>query len=634
MAPLKKRGQFTFLDDSSSDEEDTNIVNSDDFASESSDYDDDDDEKRKSNQQTRNAQKSTTPKMMDSPSLDNDGNESDEDVDAADFVNEGEEGDDNYYDDDDDDDDALMRMNTQEPSPKAKKRSRETNSPFVGDELAKLPPIEKTESISKKADVQSPSPHGSLVQNLEEYDRNENNVMKPKTTSKLKLKTKRSKKDRNTSRSLQTNTIQNIEETEKASSLPKEVETLTVIVDKKVFVNDVAPQKHEGGGESSTQAIVLDSDDDHDDEKDFESRKMNSSSTTSKRKSNGIEEHSSDDKTSSTTNNNKRRKRHQKSDRKEDDIFEKSSTDDIEDKPKTKEKENQSKKNAQNNLPSKPETVSDQSMTRQPPTPSIATIAKTANQSTVPKSITKPKPKKKQTFQTQVLIHLLKTLRPFTLKSLAAELRTTTTALNHLMLSMLDKKIVQKKEWGKHKNKDLYYIDIENAIKEAYGKDYRVDSKAKEDARNELNSLTREQMRIASEMNATNMQISNEELEKQLEAQEKIVSDMRTRINGAKERISNSQQTTHKPSRPTQQQYPRFNNQYNQQKPKLQSTKQIKKEFNDMRNEWKSRKEKCVDFIDNLSDAMEKRPKDIIKLLDLETDESIGVKLPPKMDMT
>jgi 26S proteasome regulatory subunit (ATPase 3-interacting protein) len=49
-----------------------------------------------------------------------------------------------------------------------------------------------------------------------------------------------------------------------------------------------------------------------------------------------------------------------------------------------------------------------------------------------------------------------------------------------------------------------------------------------------------------------------------------------------------------------------------------------------MRAEWKSRKEKCMDFIDQLADGMEKKPKEIIKLLELETDEMVGVTIPPK----
>ena len=53
--------------------------------------------------------------------------------------------------------------------------------------------------------------------------------------------------------------------------------------------------------------------------------------------------------------------------------------------------------------------------------------------------------------------------------------------------------------------------------------------------------------------------------------------------------------------------------------------------INALRDEWKKRKEKCMDFVDQLADAMDKNLKDVIKLLDVETDKSVGIdKMPPK----
>jgi hypothetical protein len=49
-----------------------------------------------------------------------------------------------------------------------------------------------------------------------------------------------------------------------------------------------------------------------------------------------------------------------------------------------------------------------------------------------------------------------------------------------------------------------------------------------------------------------------------------------------------------------------------------------------MREEWKSRKQRCLDFVEQLADGMEKKPKDVIKLLDIETDEMERVVMPPK----
>jgi len=54
-----------------------------------------------------------------------------------------------------------------------------------------------------------------------------------------------------------------------------------------------------------------------------------------------------------------------------------------------------------------------------------------------------------------------------------------------------------------------------------------------------------------------------------------------------------------------------------------------------MRAEWRERKAKTNDFVDQIADAMEKKPKDVVKLLDIETDEMAGVagSMPPRYDV-
>lgn len=55
--------------------------------------------------------------------------------------------------------------------------------------------------------------------------------------------------------------------------------------------------------------------------------------------------------------------------------------------------------------------------------------------------------------------------------------------------------------------------------------------------------------------------------------------------------------------------------------------KTIQKRVDSTYLQWRQRKRKCMDFIDNLSDAMEKHPKEVIKMLELETDEMVGIKI-------
>ena len=54
----------------------------------------------------------------------------------------------------------------------------------------------------------------------------------------------------------------------------------------------------------------------------------------------------------------------------------------------------------------------------------------------------------------------------------------------------------------------------------------------------------------------------------------------------------------------------------------------LKKKFNEMRGEWKKRKRMAADAVDLIADGMEKKPKEVMKVIGLETDEDAGVTLP------
>mmetsp|Transcript_23547 Transcript_23547/g.28942 ORF Transcript_23547/g.28942 Transcript_23547/m.28942 type:complete len:652 (-) Transcript_23547:330-2285(-) len=264
-------------------------------------------------------------------------------------------------------------------------------------------------------------------------------------------------------------------------------------------------------------------------------------------------------------------------------------------------------------------------------TKSATTPSKDTSSTTSSSSASKPPKKKKDTYQTQVIKHLIAKLQPFTLKSLASELRTSTVALKHLMLSLTDKNIVKSKLCGKNKNKEIYWIDLHFAMKEAYGNKYEslYDEKTKEKAVLELQEFRSKEMLLNREMGTMQMDISNEELDAQLKKKESIVNKLNERLSGAKNCISGKKRSIDEGPKGN----PRIGvrnglTKSSNKKPKTQL--ELKKDINDMRNEWKLRKEKCMDFLDNLTDAMEKKPKEVFKLLDIETDEMMNVKLPPK----
>jgi len=246
-----------------------------------------------------------------------------------------------------------------------------------------------------------------------------------------------------------------------------------------------------------------------------------------------------------------------------------------------------------------------------------------------PTIIAQPKPKKKKktkTFQQQVLLHMMTTMKPYTLKSLAVELRTTDIALRHLMLSLIDKQAVIRKEVGNKKKKELYWVDLAKATKEMYGKN--VFSKEHHQAtKEELRKVISEENGLLRIIKGMESDLSNDDLSKSLLEEEKTVEEMRKRVKDIKDRIALSKT----PAKAKGRLAPRGGlSRFQPQPKKLKTKNQLRKDITSMRTEWKKRKEKCVDFVDQLADAMEKRPKDIHKLLDIETDEMMGVKIPPK----
>ena len=282
------------------------------------------------------------------------------------------------------------------------------------------------------------------------------------------------------------------------------------------------------------------------------------------------------------------------------------------------------------NVVAKPASGVKRKKKRKVPNPSSSTpqecasmLSKTCSASPHKKRL-KPN-RKKNTFQQKVILHIITTMKPFTLKTLAAELNTTDTALSHLMLSLLDKKIVSKKLSGKKKT-ELYWVDLEKATKEYYGKEIPSQEGMKS-SKVELEEILGKEASLMKVLKGMESELSNDELSKTLVDNEKGNRDMKKRVQDIKDRIEG------KSGVPTKAAVGSKNSHFARfpvppKKPKTRI--QLLKDINNLRAEWKSRKEKCVDFLDNMSDAIEKRPKDVIKMLEIETDAMMGVKIPAK----
>mmetsp|Transcript_26829 Transcript_26829/g.40603 ORF Transcript_26829/g.40603 Transcript_26829/m.40603 type:complete len:434 (-) Transcript_26829:1418-2719(-) len=242
----------------------------------------------------------------------------------------------------------------------------------------------------------------------------------------------------------------------------------------------------------------------------------------------------------------------------------------------------------------------------------------------------KTKKKKKRTFQDQVLAEMLFSCKAYSLKTLANAINSTENMLNHLMLSLLDKKLVLKKEFTSKsgKTREIYWANQDSKAKEILK--LIPDANEVLVSKQELLSLQKNLKDIAKDTTFLTQELSNEEIDRQLMNLETAVTKQKTEEANMRERIRQFN------SNPTVQQSQRVGfrgilpSKTPTQLAKERCPRRLKMRINALRFQWKSRKEKCVDFIDQLSDAMEKKPKDIVKLLDLETDEMEGVKMPAK----
>ncbi|GKY98348.1 hypothetical protein MPSEU_000792400 [Mayamaea pseudoterrestris] len=310
--------------------------------------------------------------------------------------------------------------------------------------------------------------------------------------------------------------------------------------------------------------------------------------------------------------------------------------------------------------PSRPQAVEDESTTQKGPTQAIAAAAPiaaakpapiatsakgvpnyTSNPATTPSgtktksvatsassSSSKPR-KKKQTFDEQVLSHMLLAFKPFTLKTLAQELKTTDTIVNFSMLTMIDKGLVIKKDFvsaNGSNTKTLYWANHGVTAKELSTVPKKATIDEMQVTKHELNQFNSQNAALHRELAAVSETASNDDLKQQVLAQESQLKDIINQLDGIKDRIRSQQQPPAVPLRILGRVVPKSAAQIARE----QCPRRTKIRINSMRSEWKIRKDKCINFIDTLADCLEKCPKEVVKLLDLETDEMVGVCMPPK----
>ena len=279
-------------------------------------------------------------------------------------------------------------------------------------------------------------------------------------------------------------------------------------------------------------------------------------------------------------------------------------------------------------------------------TPSISAQTSTNKVSTKPKppetkatpaeaAVPTIKKRKKRTFHDQILYTMLTSSKPYTLKTLAKDCDTTVEALRHAMLSFVDKKLVICKEFpSKNANREpkkLYWAtQVTLSESEGGGKGKNGGAVTKEltkllvpaedieKARSELSQLVHRYHGVQNELQPMLDVPSNQQLDEGMAVDEETLGRIRGEIRAINDRISS---TSSAPA-PSSHGAGRF------QKPPAARPRNpiaLKRNINGMLGEFKSRKRKCMDFVENLADAMEKKVKDVTgeKVLCLETDEEV-----------
>ena len=258
-----------------------------------------------------------------------------------------------------------------------------------------------------------------------------------------------------------------------------------------------------------------------------------------------------------------------------------------------------------------------------------------------------PTKKKKRSFNDDILYKMLTTCKPYSIKSLAKATDSTSSMLSHVMLSFLDKKTVLCKEFPSKKGepKKLYWAnpmslsEMENGGSKGKGGGAVVKELSKlltspqelEEVKASRQQLERQYRAIQEELTPLLAIPTMKELDDQILAEEEKLKGVQNEIDAMKERIANVSKPAASSGgggiaggQVTSASHHYFTNRFKPtQSAEPQSPKTLKRKINHFLGEYKARKRKCMDFVGELSEAMEKKAKDVVgdKLLGLDTDE-------------
>ncbi|KAL3822940.1 hypothetical protein ACHAXA_011655 [Cyclostephanos tholiformis] len=269
---------------------------------------------------------------------------------------------------------------------------------------------------------------------------------------------------------------------------------------------------------------------------------------------------------------------------------------------------------------------------------------------------TKGRAKKKRSFHDEILYSMLTYCGPYTLKTLASRTNTTIEALNHAMLSFLDKGLVICKEFpckqggsggSGREPRRLYWAypatlsEIDASAADGHGGrggkggggggggavirelSKLLSTSGEMDERNaERRGLEDRYRAIMDELNPLLSIPTMAQLNDELSEAEGELRRVRAEIEAVKERTRSAATARSANAAPHAASGRRPLGRANGTPRRDPTT--LKRMINHMLGEYKTRKRKCMDFVEELSEAMERKTADIVgdKVLCLDTDET------------
>ena len=226
--------------------------------------------------------------------------------------------------------------------------------------------------------------------------------------------------------------------------------------------------------------------------------------------------------------------------------------------------------------------------------------------------------KKKKNMMEIVFDLMLHASAPFDMKTLERRSKFPAAALSGILEKMEVKKFVKSKEFGKV---TLYWVN--QTCERAQPR--KVSEKEVGVVEKKVQDLQQEIAQKEKELNEIKSQPLNTNLDDNLAIVEDEVTALREKVERSRNAAS-AQKIT--PIKKTLMGKNVDAGKSAAQLAREKCPRRMKIRINSMRKSWIDTKRKCMDFVENLADGLDKKTKETLNIVGIETDENEGVAIP------